>query len=62
MRARNIISISTLFLCASYAQAGDLNASSAWVDLHYYKYEEPGLMNEKSRLPGLSVGYRDEEW
>jgi len=29
------------------------------LSLHYYDYQEPGLMSVKSVLPTLSIGYRD---
>ena len=58
---KTVTSFLVLALCITgAATAGDLSGPAGFVDLHYYKYTEPGTMNEKSRAPGFTVGWRDE--
>ncbi len=45
---------------ASANAAGALKDETIFYDLHYYGYEEPGFMTEKSKLPAISIGYRNE--
>jgi len=47
-------------LQGTIAVAGDLQSSGFFYDVHYYRYSEPGFMNENSRLPAISIGFRDE--
>lgn len=58
-----------LFLASSNAIAENaiqssstgLNGRTVFYDWHYKKYEEPGFMNLKSRMPlSISIGMRDE--
>ena len=46
-----------LVVGAAYALAEDgLNDKMWFAVLHYYAYDEPGVISEKSGLPALSVG------
>jgi hypothetical protein len=49
----------SLYLVSSCAVAKDITSPTWFYDLHYYKYEEPGLMNEKSSWPSVTLGYRN---
>ncbi len=42
------------------AVASDLQSSGFFYDVHYYHYSEPGVMTEISRLPAISIGFRNE--
>lgn len=46
-------------LATTLAYGKDLTQPGNFFDLHYYKYEEPGLMSEVSRTPSLTLGFRD---
>ncbi len=49
-----------LIVGASHALAEDgFNKKTWFAGLHYYAYDEPGVMTEKSRLPSLTVGYQN---
>jgi len=52
--------LASIFLLPIATLAGDLNSSTAFYDIHYYGYEEPGVMTVKSKIPALTIGYRDE--
>jgi len=43
------------------ASCADLNEATSFFDIHYYGYTEPGVMDEYSRLPSVTIGYQDFE-
>lgn len=57
---RLLVAISGALGFASQANAQTFHGAAAYADLHYYAYEEKGVMTEKSRLPAIALGYRDE--
>jgi hypothetical protein len=46
--------------CATLiAHAADLSSPTIFYDLHYSSYREPGVMTVNSKLPAVTVGYRN---
>jgi hypothetical protein len=41
------------------AHASDLSSPTIFYDLHYSSYREPGVMTVNSKLPAITVGYRN---
>lgn len=49
-----------LVVGAAHALAEDGLDDKTWfAGLHYYAYDQPGVMSEKSRPPALTVGYQN---
>lgn len=49
-----------LTLCIAAPLHAENNQSNWRLGTEYYQYTEPGVMNEKTRLPTLIVGYRSD--
>ena len=58
MNKKNVVLAATS--CATLiAHAGDLSSPTIFYDLHYTSYREPGVMTVNSKLPAITVGYRN---